>query len=256
MRILKNPNNFKNKQFLNEQSLEYLSMDRILNFIFLSIIAIFLSFGLIGLVISPTVFAQDNQDMGNNDEWEEWVCMTLYDPVCWLVAVECVTQPCEPVPETFSNRCFLDNNERAEYLFDGECADETVAVGRVIHNNIAEISPVDPVLWGSWYVIELEFDDNQLWTVVYEDGHIQESFSFTWEVTSLEDDQDTNWQEQVVITVGDDLYRFVDWERLEDDDDDTWPIDPIEQDRPTQSWRAWLVDVLQRWWEVIRMLFL
>lgn len=68
MRILKNPNNFKNKQFLNEQSLEYLSMDRILNFIFLSIIAIFLSFGLIGLVISPTVFAQDNQDMGNNDE--------------------------------------------------------------------------------------------------------------------------------------------------------------------------------------------
>lgn len=33
------------------------------------------------------------------------MCTMEYAPVCGLVAVQCVTTPCNPVPETFSNGC-------------------------------------------------------------------------------------------------------------------------------------------------------
>jgi hypothetical protein len=33
------------------------------------------------------------------------VCPEMYAPVCGLVQIQCVTTPCNPIPETFSNGC-------------------------------------------------------------------------------------------------------------------------------------------------------
>jgi hypothetical protein len=50
-------------------------------------------------------------------------CIELYAPVCGAVQVECVTTPCDPVPETFSNSCFACANERVISYTNGACTE-------------------------------------------------------------------------------------------------------------------------------------
>lgn len=52
---------------------------------------------------------------------EAQVCIELYAPVCAQVQVECITTPCNPVPETFSNSCFACANERVLSYTNGAC---------------------------------------------------------------------------------------------------------------------------------------
>ncbi len=50
-----------------------------------------------------------------------------------------------------------------------------------IRETISTLSPVEPVLGGSWYVVSVEVDaENNSGTVVYEDGHVQEKRDFTF----------------------------------------------------------------------------
>lgn len=49
------------------------------------------------------------------------VCTMEYAPVCARVQVECVTTPCEPIQQTFGNKCQMNANNHATYLHDGEC---------------------------------------------------------------------------------------------------------------------------------------
>lgn len=51
---------------------------------------------------------------------DEIFCTTQYDPVCGEVQVQCITEPCYPVKETFSNRCFAEKRG-AFNIVDGEC---------------------------------------------------------------------------------------------------------------------------------------
>jgi hypothetical protein len=48
-------------------------------------------------------------------------CIEIYQPVCGQVQVECITTPCNPVPETFPNSCFACQNERVISYTEGEC---------------------------------------------------------------------------------------------------------------------------------------
>ena len=48
-------------------------------------------------------------------------CITLYEPVCGYVNVQCITAPCPPLPQTFSNNCFACMNENVDYWTPGEC---------------------------------------------------------------------------------------------------------------------------------------
>lgn len=41
-----------------------------------------------------------SEEMSNTD-----VCPAIYAPVCGLVEIQCITTPCNPIPETFSNGC-------------------------------------------------------------------------------------------------------------------------------------------------------
>ncbi|MBU1017524.1 hypothetical protein KKA33_00665 [Patescibacteria group bacterium] len=49
------------------------------------------------------------------------VCTEDYDPVCAKVQVQCIKAPCNPVLETFSNRCFAKLNSNVIGLVGGKC---------------------------------------------------------------------------------------------------------------------------------------
>lgn len=54
--------------------------------------------------------------------WDKWtVCTMEYAPVCASVAVQCIKAPCEPVEQTFGNRCTMNANKLATFLYDWEC---------------------------------------------------------------------------------------------------------------------------------------
>lgn len=52
------------------------------------------------------------------------VCAQIYEPVCGLVQVECITTPCNPVPQTFPNGCSACSNERVVSYTPGACETE------------------------------------------------------------------------------------------------------------------------------------
>ncbi len=49
------------------------------------------------------------------------VCTADYTPVCASVAVQCIKAPCNPIEQTFSNRCMMWANKLAKFLHNGEC---------------------------------------------------------------------------------------------------------------------------------------
>jgi len=48
-------------------------------------------------------------------------CIEIYRPVCAKVNIQCITTPCEPVEETFSNSCIACSNCLVESYTEGEC---------------------------------------------------------------------------------------------------------------------------------------
>jgi hypothetical protein len=62
-----------------------------------------------------------SEKMCNPDERAADVCIELYAPVCASVEVQCVTTPCNPIPQTFLNSCFACANEQVTSYVDGEC---------------------------------------------------------------------------------------------------------------------------------------
>jgi|GEM_PF-484000 len=48
-------------------------------------------------------------------------CTKEYAPVCGLVQVQCITTPCNPVPETFSTGCVACSNQNVISYTEGEC---------------------------------------------------------------------------------------------------------------------------------------
>ncbi|MEI8091211.1 MAG: hypothetical protein WCG98_02990 [bacterium] len=50
-------------------------------------------------------------------------CTMDYTPVCAEVQVECIKAPCPPIKQTFGNRCMMDVNKKATFLYTGECVE-------------------------------------------------------------------------------------------------------------------------------------
>lgn len=59
--------------------------------------------------------------------------------------------------------------------------DEKKMVENYIRDNIADINPVEPVLGGQWYVVDLNFEEENV-MVEAEDGHIVSEFKAKYEV--------------------------------------------------------------------------
>jgi len=48
-------------------------------------------------------------------------CTGIYQPVCATVQVQCITTPCNPIQETFSNFCFACQNSLVSSYIEGKC---------------------------------------------------------------------------------------------------------------------------------------
>lgn len=57
---------------------------------------------------------------------EEKPCTREYVPVCGEVDVRCVKAPCNPVKQTFSNRCMAEN-AGAKNIIEGKCQTENIS---------------------------------------------------------------------------------------------------------------------------------
>ena len=55
-------------------------------------------------------------------------CIEIYAPVCAQVQVECVTTPCNPVPQTYPNSCFACSENRVISYTDGACGGDAVSL--------------------------------------------------------------------------------------------------------------------------------
>lgn len=55
---------------------------------------------------------------------EPTMCTMEYAPVCAKVQVECIKAPCNPIEQTFGNKCMMEANKRATFFHEGECSSE------------------------------------------------------------------------------------------------------------------------------------
>lgn len=68
--------------------------------------------------------------------------------------------------------------------------EQKVEYNKYIENNIWKLSDVDPVLWGSWYVVEIDWLSDEKVKVVYEDWHIQEEMTLNTDDLNINGDED------------------------------------------------------------------
>ncbi len=66
-------------------------------------------------------FTEDVSVKCTKEQREADVCTQEYQPVCGTVNVQCVTEPCDSVKQTFSNSCFACGNSLVESFTPGEC---------------------------------------------------------------------------------------------------------------------------------------
>ena len=60
----------------------------------------------------------------NENDDEKTICTTEYVPVCAKVQIQCIKAPCEPIEQTFGNKCAMEANKLATFLHDGECKEQ------------------------------------------------------------------------------------------------------------------------------------
>lgn len=53
------------------------------------------------------------------------VCTQEYNPVCGSKPIVCITTPCNPIPQTYGNRCEM-NADGAAFLYEGQCRNDSV----------------------------------------------------------------------------------------------------------------------------------
>lgn len=58
-----------------------------------------------------------------NNENPPTMCTMEYAPVCAEVQVQCIKAPCPPIKQTFGNKCMMNANKLAKFLYNGECSD-------------------------------------------------------------------------------------------------------------------------------------
>ncbi len=91
-------------------------------------------------------------------------CTREYKPVCAEVQVQCITSPCYPIQETFSNKCEMWNNSLATFLHEWSCkADVNIGLPNMASAYCEEngwISKITTKTDGSQYGI-CYFEDNR-----------------------------------------------------------------------------------------------
>lgn len=70
------------------------------------------------LAVIPALFMSFSS--GQNGD-APMACTKEYNPVCALTQIQCITTPCDPIPETYGNTCMMEANSQATFVHEGEC---------------------------------------------------------------------------------------------------------------------------------------
>lgn len=70
----------------------------------------------------PSEGATSQSVVCTNEMKQAEACTMEYAPVCGLVQVQCFTEPCNPVPETFSNGCSACAQGNVISYTQGQCS--------------------------------------------------------------------------------------------------------------------------------------
>jgi len=66
---------------------------------------------------------QNNTILCQEEQRRVDVCTADYTPVCATVEIQCITTPCNPIKQTFSNSCNACKNSLVQSYIPGECPD-------------------------------------------------------------------------------------------------------------------------------------
>ena len=72
----------------------------------------------------PETLRQKDRIVECTPEQRNVACIQIYQPVCALVDIVCITTLCNPVEETFSNSCVACSNSSVQSYIEGECTVE------------------------------------------------------------------------------------------------------------------------------------
>lgn len=86
-------------------------------------ITLWIFISLIFLGLSEAKCIPWEADCGKTAE-ENVICTMEYAPVCAEVEVKCVKAPCPPIKQTFGNKCQMNANKNAKFLYEGECRED------------------------------------------------------------------------------------------------------------------------------------
>ena len=70
---------------------------------------------------SPQILPKNKEIVCTDQMKQAEACTMEYAPVCGMVEVQCITAPCDPVPETFSNGCSACSQGNVVSYTEGEC---------------------------------------------------------------------------------------------------------------------------------------
>ena len=105
------------------------------------------------------------------------ICTMEYAPVCWKVEVQCIKAPCDPVYETFSNKCMLNAKSSATFAYSWECS----ASWTTISTTIANPASTNCIKVGWTSEIKTKPDWSQYWVCVFEEWRQCEEWAlFNW----------------------------------------------------------------------------
>lgn len=112
-----------------------------------------------------------------SQSFADWFCTMDYTPVCWKVQVQCIKAPCDPVYETFWNKCMLNANSNATFAYSWECSstwtEASVWMANPASTNCTKVG---------WNLeIKSKPDWSQYWVCLFEENRQCEEWAlFNW----------------------------------------------------------------------------
>ncbi len=73
------------------------------------------------IIPETTIQPEDKPEQIDQPSENQAICTMEYAPVCAEVQVQCIKAPCPPIQQTFGNKCQMNANKLAKFLYEGEC---------------------------------------------------------------------------------------------------------------------------------------
>ena len=149
-----------------------------------------------GMAICTEMFCEEPTEPRclDKETSTEKPCTREYMPVCGEIEIQCITTPCIPVKETFSNRCMAEN-AGAENIVEGKCksTEETFSIQSELKDCVGVGPQKCMVVNGNYFYDSIEGFE-------YEEGYNYE-IKVNKELVEGQTPQDTSKYNYILIEV-------------------------------------------------------